>query len=43
MSRVVKIDVRNINIGTGFLISLDNDEEKDLVLTGSHWKTKIIE
>ena len=36
MSRVVKIDVRNINIGTGFLISLDNDEEKDLVLTGSH-------
>ena len=36
MSRVVKIDVRNINIGTGFLISLDNDEEKDLVLTVCH-------
>ena len=36
MSRVVNIHVRNINIGTGFLISLDNDEEKDLVLTVCH-------
>lgn len=36
MNRVVKINVNNINIATGFLISLPNDEEKDVILTVCH-------
>lgn len=36
MSRVVKINVKNINTATGFLISLPNDKEKDIILTVCH-------
>lgn len=36
MHRVVKIEVKNRNIGTGLLISLDDDKEKDVILTVCH-------
>lgn len=36
MQRVVKIEVKNRNVGTGFLISLDDDKEKDVILTVCH-------
>lgn len=36
MDRVVRINVKNINIGTGLLISLNDDQQKDIILTVCH-------
>lgn len=34
--RIVKIKVKDENVGTGFLISLDNEKELDVILTVCH-------
>lgn len=36
MHRAVRIEVKNINVGTGLLISLDDDKNQDVILTVCH-------
>lgn len=36
MDRVVRINVKDVNICTGLLISLDSDKENDVILTVAH-------
>ncbi|WP_243121078.1 HamA C-terminal domain-containing protein [Clostridium autoethanogenum] len=47
MHRVVRIEIKDKNVGTGLLISLDNDKNRDVILTvchifgenkGDHWE-----
>ena len=36
MHRVVRIEVKNINVGTGLIISFDEDKNRDVILTVCH-------